>query len=144
MTQPSRRSCVSHPQPCWGQEAARPLLVPLLERSKKHQAKFSMGSGTSQVLLGAPSVAPLWSANGLGPCSMLYLPKSPARGSPEKASCGRALHSSGSLPGQASKCGSKGGRHTHANNVNIWCLQIMDHDGLHWCFGLAWVSFSFS
>lgn len=111
---------------------------------KKHRAKFSMGMGTSQAPLGAPSIAPLWSAAGLGPCSMLCLPKSPARGSPEKAARRRALRSSGSLPGQVRKCGSKGGRHTRANNVNTWCLQIMEHDALCWRFGLAWVLFSFS
>lgn len=36
MTQPKRKSCVSHSQPCQGQEAPWPLLMPLLVRSKKH------------------------------------------------------------------------------------------------------------
>lgn len=131
MIWPSRKFCVSHPQSCQGQETTQPPLVPLLEKSKKHRSKFSVGMGTSQVPLGVPSIAPLWSAAGLGPCYVLYLPRFPARGSPKKASCGCTLRSSVLLPGQVSKCGSKGGRHTHANNVSTWCLHIMDHDAPH-------------
>lgn len=132
----SRKSCVSHPQQGLGAGGSLATTHAIAGEEQKHRAKFSMDMGTSQALLGAPSIAPLWSAAGLGPCSV--------RGSPESSRCEGTLHSSGSLSGPASMCGSKGGRHTGANNVNTWCLQIMHRDALRWHFGLAWVLFSFS
>lgn len=44
MIQPSRKSRISHPQPCLGQDAARPPLVPLLEKSNKYGDWNSSGA----------------------------------------------------------------------------------------------------